>query len=133
MSEVEKIGNVLVDIIPNSDARGEVVKIMTAQKTGWPARDVIAVSTNPGVVRGNHYHKEKKEVLVVVLGKLKVSLVHVDTGERKEFEMSGKKRQMLFINPNVAHSIKNIGDETAWFIEVQSADYSKDDDFVFQT
>jgi UDP-2-acetamido-2,6-beta-L-arabino-hexul-4-ose reductase len=131
MGKKNRLKNILADISRNFDARGEVVKIITVQKAGWPARDVIAVSVKPGVVRGNHYHKIKEEVFVVLLGRLLVTLVDVKTGERMKMRLDGKSRKMLFIHPFVAHSAKNIGKDTAWFMEVQNTDYDKSDDYRF--
>ncbi len=124
--------DILLDIVPNSDKRGETIKIMTVQKTGWPARDVIVSSIKPKVVRGKHYHKAHEEVFVLLHGKVAVNMINVKTGQRKEIKLDGQKRKMLFIHPYVSHSVKNIGKGTAWFVEVQNTDYDKNDDFKFE-
>ncbi len=126
-----RLEGILVDIPRNADDRGEAVKVMTVEKTGWPVRDTIFISSKPGVVRGAHYHKLKEEVFVVVLGRMQATLVDTKTGERKELMLDDRKRQMLFIHPYVAHAIKNVGNETAWFVEVQDTDYDKNDDYKF--
>jgi dTDP-4-dehydrorhamnose 3,5-epimerase-like enzyme len=132
MVEKSRLKDILLDISPNSDIRGEVIKVMTVDKSGWPARDVLVASIEPGAVRGNHYHKEKEEIYVVIKGKVLTTLVDINTKERKEIKFDGKKRQILFIHPYVSHSVKNIGNETAWFIEVQNTDYNTKDDFKYE-
>ena len=131
VTKKSKIGGILLPINRNVDKRGEVIKIMTAQKAGWPARDIIVASMEPGVVRGNHYHKKKEEIYVVISGPVMAKLVDVKTGKRKRIRLDGKNRRMLFIHPYVAHALKNVGYKTAWFAEVQNTDYTPKDDFKY--
>ncbi|MDE1870246.1 MAG: WxcM-like domain-containing protein [Candidatus Micrarchaeota archaeon] len=132
METKNRLKDILIDIPTRSDARGEAVKIMTVAMTGWPTRDIVSLLTNPGVIRGNHYHKVKEEAFVVVTGRVLVKMVDVETGERKEITLDGKNRQLLFVHPYVAHTIKNIGDGPCWLVEMENADYDKNDDYRFE-
>lgn len=124
--------NTLIRIKKIVDERGEVIKIMSANKIGWPAKDVIVASIQSGAIRGNHYHKKKEEIYVVISGKVRATLLDLKTGKRKILMFDGKKRKMLIIPPYIAHSVKNVGKETAWFIEVQNTDYTPRDDFKYE-
>lgn len=124
-----RLDNILIEIPKNADARGEAVKILTVPKVGWPARDIIAISTAPGVVRGKHYHKLKEEVFVLLTGKMLVKLLDVQTREKKEITLDAEKKQMLLIHPYVAHSMENIGNAPIWFVEAQNTDYDSGDDY----
>lgn len=131
MPKSSRLKNVLVDIPPNSDVRGEAVKIMTVKSTGWVVRDVIAISTKPGASRAGHYHKHKEEVFVVLNGNMEAELVDIETKEHIKVKLDGKHRQMLFIRPYVTHTMKNVGNETAWFVEIQNTDYDPNDDYKY--
>lgn len=63
-----------------------------------------------GTVRGNHYHKTKKEWFVAVKGTLKVVLEDVITKERTEFILKGdnKKYQKVFIGSKIAHTFVSL-------------------------
>lgn len=63
-----------------------------------------------GVTRGNHYHKKIKEWFGVVSGKVRVVLVDVKTGKRKQMILDGNSKDYvrLEIGPNIAHGFKSI-------------------------
>lgn len=89
----------------HSDPRGWVVE-PAGLETLAIARNVHVVLTEPGCVRGNHYHPQGTEVFVVVgpaLIRLRDSagLRDVDVPEGQAFRFT--------IPPGVAHAIRNPG------------------------
>lgn len=64
-------------------------------------------------VRGNHFHKTKKEWFVAVKGKLKVILENVKTKERVEFILDGDSDdyERVYVDKNIAHAFKSLSDE----------------------
>lgn len=64
----------------------------------------------PGAVRGNHYHKTKKEWFVIARGKVKVILEDIKTKKRETFVLDGKHDDYvrLEIGPGVAHAFTNL-------------------------
>ncbi|MFH0936527.1 MAG: WxcM-like domain-containing protein [Candidatus Woesearchaeota archaeon] len=58
-----------------------------------------------GKIRGNHYHKNKEEYIIILKGKAKVYLEDINTKERLEgIIMSVGDR--IRIGKNIAHAIK---------------------------
>jgi len=66
-----------------------------------------------GVVRGNHFHKTKKEWFVAVRGKLKVVLESVKNKERIEFVLNGDSDdyERVQVDKNIAHAFTSLSDE----------------------
>ncbi len=64
----------------------------------------------PSVVRGNHFHKTKKEWFVAAYGKLQVEFEDIATKEHKSFILDGDKDEYerVCIDSNIAHAFKNI-------------------------
>lgn len=79
--------------------------------------EVMYSSILPGCIRGNHYHKVKTEYLCVVSGRMKVKMRQVQTGERKEFEVAGDNLENIEVLPFWTHSLENISDNEAHYIE----------------
>jgi UDP-2-acetamido-2,6-beta-L-arabino-hexul-4-ose reductase len=63
--------------------------------------------SNPGAIRGNHYHKHKTEWLCVTFGTGRIILEDNVTKERKEFALTGDSPVLVKIPSNVAHAIEN--------------------------
>ena len=63
--------------------------------------------SEPGVVRGNHYHEHKIEWLCVTYGVGRIVLEDNVTKERKELTVSGDSPVLVKIPPKIAHAIEN--------------------------
>jgi len=89
------------------DARGWVIEPVDEQDLHG-IRNVHVVWTEPGHVRGNHYHRETTELLLVT-GPARVCWEAA--GRRQEVEVpAGAARRFVF-PPGVAHAIQNTGSE----------------------
>lgn len=66
--------------------------------------------TTSSAVRGNHYHRRKREWFMAVNGRLQVVLKDIKSGERVEFIMNGNKNsyQRIEVKENIAHAFRNI-------------------------
>lgn len=90
------------------DERGNLVEMF---KFPNPVTGQFFYSTSkPGVVRGNHYHTRKIEYFCVIEGHAKIRLRNRDTGERKEYDVSGGKPEVVSMDIGWTHNIENIGD-----------------------
>jgi dTDP-4-dehydrorhamnose 3,5-epimerase-like enzyme len=69
-------------------------------------RNVHLVLTQPGHIRGNHYHRRGKEICVV-LGPALVR--YRDGGETRDLHIAGGQAYRLSIPPGVPHAIQNTG------------------------
>ncbi len=91
----------------HSDPRGIVFDPLPGNDL--PAqRNVHMVLTEPGAVRGNHYHMRGTEVLAGA-GPLLIRLR--DGEERMELNIYAGEVIRLTIPAGVAHAIKNVGDK----------------------
>lgn len=92
-------------IAVHRDARGSVFEPMAADRLATQ-RNVHVALTEPGAVRGNHYHSLGTEV-VAFSGPMLVRLR--DGDERMDFEVGEGEVVKLTIPPGVAHAFKNTG------------------------
>ena len=90
----------------NEDTRGYLFEFMKSNLSG----QVFVSRTVPGVTRGNHYHHTKVEKFCVIEGKARISLRHMLTDERIDFDVEGRECKVLVIPPGYTHSIANTGD-----------------------
>jgi dTDP-4-dehydrorhamnose 3,5-epimerase-like enzyme len=89
-----------------SDNRGWLTEILNGTNDQRIVNIHYAYS-KPGAIRGNHYHKNKTELLCVTFGKGKLVLEENVTKERKELSMTGESPVLVEILPEVAHAIEN--------------------------
>ena len=94
------------DLSTVSDKRGWLTIILN-EKTGQPICNIHYSYSEPGVVRGNHYHKHKIEWVCVTCGSGRIVLEDIVAKERKEFVITGKSPVLVKIPPKVAHAIEN--------------------------
>ena len=88
------------------DARGYLFEFMRSSASG----QLFVSRTMPGVTRGNHYHHTKVEKFCVVEGSARISLRHMVTHERADFDVEGRECKIVEIPPGYTHSITNTGD-----------------------
>ena len=100
-----------------SDQRGSLAEFLKS-----PAMGQIFVSrTNPGVIRGDHYHHTKTEKFLVLEGEAVIRFRHIQievgesesresgVGEVIEYRVRGEDYRVVDIPPGYTHSIENVG------------------------
>ena len=94
-------------LTPVADQRGFVLELLKAGDFASQRNAHIVVSL-PGVVRGNHYHRNGRETITV----LGPSLVRFRTGGGiKEVVVPEKEAWRFVFLPGVSHAVKNLGQE----------------------
>ena|SRR5437763_4334435 len=86
--------------------------------------DVHVASTQPGSVRGNHYHLLRREAIVVLPG-TRWSL-HWDEGEESSAQhraFDGASAVMVLVSPGASHAVRNDGDGLMWLLAISSESY----------
>jgi len=88
-----------------SDARGWVIEpVDEALLVG--KRNVHVVFSEPGAIRGNHYHERTTEVFVVV----GPALIRVlEDGALRDFPVPEGQAMRFTVPPGIAHAIQNTG------------------------
>jgi dTDP-4-dehydrorhamnose 3,5-epimerase-like enzyme len=86
--------------------------------------DLHLSSTEPGAVRGNHYHLRRREAIVVLPGA--AWSLHWDEGpdtpaQHRRFD--GAKAILVLLSPGASHAVRNEGKDTLWLIALSSESY----------
>ena len=96
----------------HSDARGAVVEPLAAAALA-AQQNVHVVVSQPGAVRGNHYHQVGTERITVIgpaLARFR------DGGEISEVPVAANQAVRFTIPPGVSHAFKNTGAQPAILI-----------------
>ena len=64
--------------------------------------EVNFIETGAGQVRGNHYHKETRELFFIISGEIDVIIDDLNSGEH--FELSVSKGDVFIIEPYELHT-----------------------------
>jgi dTDP-4-dehydrorhamnose 3,5-epimerase-like enzyme len=75
----------------------------------------------PGAFKGYHLHRVRAARYVCVRGRMKI-ILYVG-GKRQEHILHASKPERLFIPPNVATGLQNIGEEEAWLVNYPDPAY----------
>jgi UDP-2-acetamido-2,6-beta-L-arabino-hexul-4-ose reductase len=91
-----------------SDDRGLFLEILKTQDSG----QFSFFTSNPGEVRGEHYHHTKNEKFIVVSGKALFKFRNIKTNKEYSVSVNSKKFQVVETVPGWAHNITNVGDSS---------------------
>lgn len=92
---------------PHSDARGTLVESVRVH--GGTGQTFVS-TTNPGHVRGNHYHRTKIERFHVISGTGLIRLRRLLHDDILEFRVSGEHPGVIDMPTLWTHSIQAVGD-----------------------
>lgn len=114
--------------LPNcGDARG-LSFTAPAEALAFVGRmsDVHLSSTQPGAIRGNHYHLRRREALIVMPGAR--WCLHWDEGQSSRAqhrEFDGAKAVLVLIPPGASHAVRNNSDNNKemWLVAISSEPY----------
>ena len=76
--------------------------------------DIHMVSMKPGAIRGNHYHVNKTEHILIIGSTCRVLVVDNNTKEREEKILENNEKDLFVIPPGVTHAIENIGNDASY-------------------
>jgi dTDP-4-dehydrorhamnose 3,5-epimerase-like enzyme len=118
---VEKLPNTRE--IPGSkrweEERGEFVQIAYEESM----RHLAAFEIRKGHARGDHYHEKKEEIFYVFRGKIKASLIDMDTHQKEEKIL--EKGDRIRVKPRCGHRFYGLEDTLV--IEYSPQVYEKED------
>ncbi len=97
--------NFAYDLKSTADERGLLAEFLKSDASG----QMFISRTNPGYVRGNHYHHTKTEKFLVVEGDAVIRFRHIMSNAQTEFVVSGLRPRVVDIPPGWTHNIENIG------------------------
>jgi len=114
------------------DDRGFLFEVLRAEQVNAPFGQIFVSSVMPGKVKGNHFHKRKREWYLAIRGKVKVHFLDTKSGERKEIILDEKKPSIVEIPIGVSHAITNEGKKEAVILSYISESFNKDDPDTFE-
>lgn len=80
-----------------------------------------------GNTAGNHYHKEKKELFIPIVGDFTVTLENIETKERETIELKTSDYSALLINTPIAHAVTASASGAVLLVLASSADVDSDE------
>ena len=98
--------NLTTDLVVNSDDRGWLFELAKSDQFG----QVFISKTNPGYVRGEHWHNTKVERFCVIQGQGEVFFRELDSDKIFSHKLTGDKVQIIDIPVGYVHAIENTGD-----------------------
>ena len=100
------------------DSRGSFEELYKSKKYGQISDNV----SFPGIVKGGHYHKYKKEIFYTVIGECEIKQRNIETNEMLVDIVNGDNPNPIDIKVGYTHSIKNIGKNNShtimWISEI---------------
>ena len=108
-----------------SDGRGELVKVLTSSGLGGkaPFGEIYLIRTQPGEVRGRHYHDHTTEWFIALRGKMRIRLVLPGTDRAKDVVLDGADPKVLKVPAGVAHALKPEGEESPLLLAYADREY----------
>lgn len=87
------------------DSRGSFEELYKSKKWGQISDNMAF----PGITKGGHYHKYKKEIFYTVIGKSEIKQRNIDNNELIVDVVSGDNPNPINIRVGYTHQITNIG------------------------
>ena len=91
---------------PITDSRGVFAEVIRANMTGQYSFSI----TQPGEVRGNHFHTRKIERFAVIHGEALIELRKIGSNRKIEYNLLGTKPSYIDMPVWYTHNIKNVGE-----------------------
>ena len=100
-----KIGNPL-QLEKFKDDRGSLQVVVKSEGSG----QTFVSSSNPGIVRGEHFHLEKIERFSVIKGQAHISMRKMFTDDVVTYKVNGDEPMTVDMPTLWTHNIRNVGD-----------------------
>lgn len=98
------------DLVMHEDERGSFTELMRSSDHGQFSVNI----SKPGITKGMHFHNSKWEFFIVVSGEALIQERKIGLDENgnkypvKEFKVSGKKIEAVYMLPGYTHNIINL-------------------------
>jgi dTDP-4-dehydrorhamnose 3,5-epimerase-like enzyme len=110
------------------DERGSVFEPLNGKEVS-DQKNIHVVLTEPGYVRGNHFHQKGKEILTVK----GPALIRVRTQRGiEDIDVLDRDVIKITIPPGISHAIKNTGDQVNLLVAFNSLEHDQDNPDVIE-
>ena len=113
----------MMPIFERKDSRGVFCEVLN----GGEWKTLLCGRMKAEAVMGNHYHKKTQVFFYLTKGAVKVSTVHIETGERDHFNLAAN--QGVVLKTNESHVIRFL--EESEFVMLKSKCYVPEDPDTF--
>lgn len=87
---------------------------------------------SPGSIRGNHYHHQTKEILIIIYSDTwTLAWAKKESLEISKKKFSGSGTVLIKLNEEIAHSVKNNGEKDLEIIALSNRIFPKEHPDVF--
>ena len=117
-------------LVPHTDARGTLREIWRRSSQPIEVRQVLVTTSEPGALRGMHYHLRQSDLCYVASGAVFMALVDLRTDPPVTEEMRLGDSESIFIPPGVAHGYATDKGATVCYLVTEEIDGS--DEFGFR-
>lgn len=118
-----------LNLIP--DERGWLMEILRCDDEIFEKFGQVYLTTAyPGVVKAWHYHKLQTDNFTCIKGMMKITLYDAcknskTYGEINEFFIGDKNPLLIKVPPMVYHGFKAIGNDVAYFLNISTLPYNR--------
>ena len=109
------------------DERGWLAELIKDKKFG----QIFVVVAKPDAIRGNHYHKRKRESFFIIKGEAEIILENINTKEKKKLTPTSEKIEEIKIPPFWSHAIRNTGKGELYILSYVDEIYDEKDPDTF--
>jgi dTDP-4-dehydrorhamnose 3,5-epimerase len=117
-------------LVPHSDARGTLRETWRRSSQPIDVRQVLVTSSNPGALRGMHFHLRQADLCFVAVGRIFMALVDLRSDELFKDELWLDGADSILIPPGVAHGYATTDGATLCYLLTEEVDGS--DEFGFR-
>ncbi len=112
----------------HKDDRGWLAEILRPEDVGGsPFGQILVTTAHPGQIKGNHYHRRKREWYCVVAGRGKLTVTDRKTRETVELEMGERNMVSVEIPVGSLHAIMNIGSDEMYLLAYTDEPFNPSD------
>lgn len=110
------------------DGRGWLAELIRVEDVSNPLFGHLLVTVaKPGIIKGNHYHRRKREWYIVLKGKGLLKVWNKDGSEKKQMILDERDLKLVEIPTNYFHTIKNIGKEDLYLLSYLNESFNPED------
>lgn len=121
----------IINLKNYQDQRGSLIENTDVQVM-LNSKHFFISKSKPGVIRGNHYHKNKSEWFLVVQGTAEITTIDIETKATESQIVKDIDHILVNMKPNVAHAIKNIGPNEMILLALINEQFDHDNPDTYQ-
>lgn len=114
---------------PHTDARGTLRELWRRSVQPVDPLQVLVTSSNPGTLRGMHYHLRQSDIVYVVTGRIFLALLDLRAEPARPEELWLDQDETVLIPPGVGHGYATEEPSVVMYLLTSEADGSDEHGF----